>query len=150
MCPQGLVQVGPWILERTSTWFGSGSWSLDTKQLSSNQRPTAALRLIPELFPFASMTNYVTKHFLGQVPIFPTCQKPSSTSFYCWNFSCTQIFQDCIIKHWVIFLFHKLYLACSFGLNTNKQSPKERDVTCRIHKNRRESKSTLDLWLWFH
>lgn len=147
MCPQGLVQVGPWILERTRTWFGSGSWWLDTEQLSSIQRPTVALRLSPEIFPFASMTNYVTKHFLGQVPIFSTCQKPSSTSFYCCNFSCIQIFQDCIIKHWVIFFF---YLTCSFGLNTNKQNPKDKDVTCRIHKNRRESKSILGLWLWFH
>lgn len=134
MSPWGLALVEPWALERTSTLFGSSSQSLDTKQLSSIQRPTEALRLNPELFPFVSMTNYVTKHALGQVPISTTCQKPSSTSFYCCNISCIQIFQECVIKHWVIFLFHKLYLTCSFRLDANKQNPKDKDVTWRIMK----------------
>jgi hypothetical protein len=48
------------------------------------------------------------------------------------------------------FLFHKLYATCSFGLNTQKQNPKEKDVIWRIQPNGAESESTLDYWLELH
>lgn len=61
-------------------------WSILDHSIQRNnsvQGPTDALQiLISEHLPFESMINYVTKHFLGQFPIFIPCQKSYSSSVF--------------------------------------------------------------------